>query len=171
MGHPVYNNVVGVKAHDGVGAGVLVLPLLIPQRLCFCLLRSSQKTRHCSESRSAGLLAAPAIYSVSTATMILLFKLPLCYRGRRAAHTSARRSTARHRMTRAHPHDVPAPHTSSHCGASSTTSPPAAWPPSPWRSHDSFWPTAGRRRGAAAHRLSPRSARPAPAESASATNP
>lgn len=44
--------------------------------------------------------------------------------------------TACHRVTRACPHVEPAPRTSTHCGASNTTSPPVAAPPSPWPPHD-----------------------------------
>src|SRR5208337_4622534 len=76
-------------------------------------------------------------------------------------------TSAPHGMTRAYPHDVPAPHTSIGCGASSTTSPPSAAPPSPWPAPGYFsWPPGGGKHAAVGHRRVPPSGRPPPAGSA-----
>jgi len=114
-----------VKTHFGAGAVEVVCFSLFPSAFVFafalCEVFRKPVMFRISLCRPA---AAPAIYSIAFATMIHLFKLP---RSSREAGCPYKRSvpTSHHRMTRAHPHDVPAPRTSSSCGASSTTSLPA----------------------------------------------
>src|SRR3974390_1613719 len=77
-------------------------------------------------------------------------------------------ATASHRMTRACPHVRPAPHTSTPGGASNTTAPPAAAPPSPWpRLYCPCVPTNVCRPASARHLASPPTARLPPAKTAS----
>src|SRR3974377_534866 len=79
-------------------------------------------------------LAPPTIYA-ATAPWTLDFDLPTHSGG--GLPTQARGpTTASHRMTRACPHVEPTPHTSTPGGASNTTAPPVAGPPSPWPPRD-----------------------------------
>ncbi len=83
------------------------------------------------ESLGSGLLAPPSIYSVTHCDHDSPLRTPR-YRGGGLPKQAYGGPTAPHRMTRAYPHDVPAPYTSIPYGASSTTSLPAVAPPSPW---------------------------------------
>ena len=105
-------------------------------------------------------------------SQIALLRSPLGLQGGGLPTQAHGPVTASHRMTRACPHVEPAPHTSIHDGASSTTSPPIAAPPSPWPPRDCpCAPTTVCRPASTPRPASPPTARLPPAKTASGSNP
>src|SRR5271157_786879 len=112
--------------------------LCLPSRFSF--LRSILAALYFAILPYSGILRWPLAGSTNhlsgNCSQVLFFGLPSGLRGGGLPTQACGPVTACHRVTRACPHVQPAPHTSTPYGASSTTSPPIAAPPSPWLPRD-----------------------------------